>query len=186
MSWLNAILFYRRAIDKFTMEIEPWPLVFDAPEEWSRRPSKPAPAIEIQTGKTRPFPLAIRQDPDELLAIESYDYDASNEDFMAYAKSRLGKTRFNDSRNWFGKAVRSVSLTKREFMESKACVFRKIYLQGRRRIARGGKIRKLKLRHVQIIPDSRRLESWEIIQITRGHLQDVWELWRREVRRGLC
>lgn len=47
-------------------------------------------SIEAQTGWKRPAPLSICQDIDVLRRVRVYDYDLENEDFLDYARSRIG------------------------------------------------------------------------------------------------
>ena len=181
MSWNTSILFFRKGIDDRSMAVELWPAKFEAPAEWSKRPSTPADPVEVQTGRRRMFPNCIRQNLEELLSITQYDYEPVP-DFMNYVKDRIGSCRLGSIHPAISQAMKSAVLTEKEFMDSEACRFRLVRLGFRRRIARNGKVRKVKIGHVQALPSEERAAIWQRIHITRAHMQDLWEIWNE--RRG--
>ncbi|GHS85570.1 hypothetical protein AGMMS49957_01900 [Synergistales bacterium] len=149
-------------------------------------PERKAKTIEQQTGWKRTYPKMLTQDIDLLLKVTEYDYDLSDHDFVFYAISRgymngagmpetfdpdyqyqttphcNGDVRHQSKKPFngdIGQLRRWVREPGRGFEEFWASPDLRLTITG------------------AAISDEDRRISWKNIQITRGRLQDCWEIY---------
>lgn len=115
-------------------------------------------SIYEQTGWVRPYPKMICQEIEILEALHEYDFDLSDEDFLAYLKSRTGIMPFaccnRELKNFFltdnGAEQWILESPEYKFLDGTMVPF--------------GKDREVKVR---------------IIKIQKGKIQDCWELFNQ-------
>jgi len=111
-----------------------------------------------QTGWKGPLPISICQDMNILLKITEYDYDLRNQEFEEYCRSRFGFCRPQDPK--YFEQLCDLTTDKKKFFESwKIC----------------GRYASQEMIGKKISDDRLELE-WKIFNITRGKLQDCWEI----------
>ncbi|MCK5606449.1 hypothetical protein KAR91_31395 [Candidatus Pacearchaeota archaeon] len=113
--------------------------------------------IEEQTGWKRPAPLAICQEVEILLKVFEYSFDIYDKKFRKYITQRTGRT-FND-----GNIDYYINWTEKEVMERQDFT----YIKSDDPRYSGKPLEK-----------ECRIFHWKLIRMTRGSIQDCWELWQ--------
>lgn len=119
-------------------------------------------AFELVTGWRRPYPLAVCTDTEALARVEVPTFDLTNIDFQAYVLARLG----------WSPVVTAGKVT----VQAQARFYRMTDEQMRQHpwctVALSG---------YHYTPEEVSLQI-QCSRITRGHLEDCWALYQKEVR----
>lgn len=111
--------------------------------------------IEEQTGWRRPHSDALCQEPEVLLRISEYSFDLTDSDFRDYFASRTGQVIEASQFDFYQNWTQEQVMNRRNFATKK------------------GSVNSV---------NSDRKQWWEIVRLTRGKLQDCWELYQRTVK----